>query len=390
MRQKLSILIVTTGYPRYQGDVFGVFVEDLCKGLTEKGIEIAVLAPHEPGLPFYRNENGIDVFRMPYFFYKPEVAYGSGIPSNLKKLSCKFQLPFFISAMSFWTFVFSLKYQVVHAQWSVSGVFALMSQWILRRPLVLTFRGSDLNSKGVLKKISHFVSKRSNVNICVAEAQQQLLEPVKSELCPNLIDTTRFKPVSQQSKNILRERKGYVAEDFLLVFVGYLIPVKRPMFILEVIKSLSPVTKLMILGEGELKEPLRKKINELDLGQRVSLPGQVPYHEIHEYFQMADLHIMASESEGRPNVVYQAMACGLPSLATAVGGLPEMIDHDQSGFLLEPEVKPYMDAIMYLQSHQEIREAYGQRAYQKLIGFGNHKDAVLQQHLKIYEKVLEK
>jgi glycosyltransferase involved in cell wall biosynthesis len=291
--------------------------------------------------------------------------------------------------MSFWTTVFSFRYSIIHAQWSICGIFSLMSKWIFKKPIVITYRGSDLNSKGLIKKISHFVSTKSNINLCVSEAQQEQLKPIKSFLCPNLIDTSRFKPASNESKKLLRDKYGYKVEEPLLLFVGQLIPLKRPMLFLEVIKLLSPAIKLLILGDGELKDQLVKKVHEYGLDERVEIKGQVPYHEIHEYFQIADVHVMASENEGRPNVIYQAMACGIPSLATSVGGIPEMIDHDQSGLLLEPKVKSYVDAIEYLLANPSVKERFGNCAIQKLLGFGNVRNAVVNQHLNQYQKALE-
>ena len=185
----------------------------------------------------------------------------------------------------------------------------------------------------------------------------------------------------------MRHHHDYTDHDFILLYVGYLIPLKRPGFLIELMKDLNPSTKLLILGDGELMSECEHLVRELGLEDRVNLKGQIPNHTIHEYYQLADCHIMASESEGRPNVIYQAMACELPSLATAVGGIPEMIDHCETGYLLAFEKTEYINAIESLESNPNQRLEMGHKAHKKLMSFANDKNTVVTNHLKLYQKL---
>ena len=380
----MKILIVTTGYPRCEGDIFGNFVQDLANNLVHHELQISVLAPHEKGLPFFRKEYGVAVYRLPYFPCCASVAYGSGIPTNLKKISCKIQLPFFILGMMFWTCLLSFKHQLIHSQWSMGGFFALSTFWLHRKPVVTTYHGSDLNSSGVLKKLSSFVAKRSHQNICVSKAQQEVLQPLSSQVCPYTIDTDRFISVDSSEKKEIKKELGVHLEKKILLYVGSIIPVKQPKLLVEIILKIDEGIQLLWVGQGMLMETIQKMVIEMNLSDKIEIIGHVPYQNIHKYFQIADCHILTSKSEGRPNVIYQAMASSVPSVSTAVGGIPEMIDDNASGRLLEPVAETFAKAINELMHDPERLNRLGQHARLKLEKLNCDKKSVYQIHHKVY------
>lgn len=91
--------------------------------------------------------------------------------------------------------------------------------------------------------------------------------------------------------------------------------------------------KFLILGEGEQRPLLEKQINEYGLSN-VLLTGY--QKEVSAYYQMADIFVLSSLSEGTPNVVLEAMAHRLPVIATDVNGVSEIIEHNKNGFLITP------------------------------------------------------
>jgi colanic acid/amylovoran biosynthesis glycosyltransferase len=96
-----------------------------------------------------------------------------------------------------------------------------------------------------------------------------------------------------------------------------------------------PNLQMKIIGDGELKKVLAKKISSLGLSDRISMAGELPPAEIPVQMNNADIVLAPSLSEGLPNVIKEAMASGVPVIATNVGGIPEIVKEGQNGFLVE-------------------------------------------------------
>ena len=97
-----------------------------------------------------------------------------------------------------------------------------------------------------------------------------------------------------------------------------------------------------IIGEGPLEQELREQITQLDLEGRVELPGAKPQHEIRELLAAATVFVMPSVvdpdggMDNLPTVIMEAMAAGLPVVSTSIGGIPEMVIQNETGFLVSP------------------------------------------------------
>ena len=94
--------------------------------------------------------------------------------------------------------------------------------------------------------------------------------------------------------------------------------------------------KLFIIGEGDLGKKLPEMIMALSLKDRVVLPGGRPHKEIAVWMNEADLLCLPSLTEGVPSVILEALSCGTPVVATNVGGIPEIINDENLGFLVPP------------------------------------------------------
>src|SRR5262249_52319646 len=92
--------------------------------------------------------------------------------------------------------------------------------------------------------------------------------------------------------------------------------------------------RLLIVGAGPERERIEQTIAALRLRDQVNLVGQVS--DVSPYYELAGLFVLPSLSEGSPNVLLEAMAASLPIVATAVGGVPEIVSHDESALLIAP------------------------------------------------------
>ena len=95
--------------------------------------------------------------------------------------------------------------------------------------------------------------------------------------------------------------------------------------------------QLVIVGEGPERVAIESAIRELALSDAVTMTGQVPSAE--PYYGIADVAVLSSLSEGSPNALLEAMAAGVPVVATAVGGVPEIVTHRESALLIEPVIR---------------------------------------------------
>ena len=382
-----SVLHVTTGFPRTQGDVFGSFIADTLLTLSKR-LPITVLAPGDHHAPQFENNGQLSVFRFPYWpFGQSRVAYGQGIPTNLKSWACRFQLPFFLMAFAWHIFKESKGKDLIHAHWGISGVLAYFSSRIRGIPLVVSYHGSDLHGQALIRRASKWIATQSHANICISKEQIDCLG-TPSHLISYPLDTERFSPVSIEKANSLKSAWSLPSDQPLILMVGYLIPLKKFDIAINAI-SIMDQGHLIIAGDGGEKQALEALVKNLNLKDRVTFLGSVPFHKIHELFQLSDLHFLCSEREGKPNVIFQAMATGLPSLSTAIGGVPEQIDDNISGRLLPPEATSFARASQELLQDPNLKNKMGWQARSKLENLGIDPQTISQQIEEVYRNILD-
>jgi glycosyltransferase involved in cell wall biosynthesis len=139
-------------------------------------------------------------------------------------------------------------------------------------------------------------------------------------------------PADHPAKEQCRSRFGLPAEVPLAGTVGRLVPVKNHMSLLEafsIVRKSVPDVHLAILGDGELKEALRARAEALDLSGDVTFLPTTP--DVGTFYGSLDCFVLSSDSEGLPLTLLEALAAGLPAVATAVGGIPEVIDTGVNG-----------------------------------------------------------
>lgn len=140
----------------------------------------------------------------------------------------------------------------------------------------------------------------------------------------NGVDTTAFHP---GPRALARQRLGLVSPDPLVLFVGNLVPVKGLDVLIDALTSLAnggQRFQCAMVGNGPLKAQLQSRINSLGLSNRVRLLGARPLEELPTWYQASSLVVLPSRSEGVPNVLLEATACGIPFVASDVGGIPEI------------------------------------------------------------------
>jgi len=343
----MKIVSLTSLFPNNMHPESAVFIKERLRYLSKlHDLKVVAPVPYFPRIKlherWYRHSltafreriGGMEVYH-PRYVVTPRVGmafYGLGyflsIQGFMKKLSRRY--PF----------------QLVDAHYIYpDGLGAVLVARTLNKPVVLSARGSDINlftAYPVIRRWIVYALRHCDRIIAVSEALRDAivglgLEGGKIDVIPNGVDADRFRPVSRAAA---RERLGLPAAATILLSVGSLRPLKgfhHLISAVDIIRRSGKVAdlRLYIVGSGEYRGKLEQRIARLNLRSHVRLVGQVPHGELYKWYNAADLFVLASSKEGWPNVIMESLACGLPVVATPVGGIPEILRSERYGLLLD-------------------------------------------------------
>lgn len=179
---------------------------------------------------------------------------------------------------------------------------------------------------------------------------------------PNGIDSVYFRANGKSNKG-----NGHAR----LLFVGRLTEQKGLAYLL---KALSMLKKhpfsLRVVGDGELRISLEQEASRLGLQSSVTFVGRLPREEILSEYQQADLFILPSLDEGMSNVLLEAMACGLPMIATAVGDNTTLVESGRNGLLVPAgDERALTEALQKLLRDPEARRSMGEESRRRAMGW---------------------
>jgi glycosyltransferase involved in cell wall biosynthesis len=185
------------------------------------------------------------------------------------------------------------------------------------------------------------------------------LPPARLTVVPNGVDTEFFQP----------NPNGRPQGPPVLLSVARLVPDKDHDTLLRAFGQLShhhPDAELWLVGNGPRRQILGQKVLDLGLPGRVKfLPGE---QDLRHLYHQADLFVLSSVAEALPNVVLEAMAAGLPVVATRVGGVPEAVVPEATGLLVAPrDVAGLAGALGRLLDDPEARQTMGQQGRQRVL-----------------------
>lgn len=394
----MKITILTTSFPEYPGDLAGIFIEHFAHELTRQSLQVRVIAPHSPNTPKHELLDHVQVKRFQYFYPAKwqRVSYGYGIPANVKaSLWAKLGLLPFLGTF----FLAALRHKnttdVYHAHWIVSGFVALLGQWIHHKPIVLTVRGSDLNLfRGklftpVFRYIFRRVAAITTVSKILREKVLALgIAPEKVHLIPNGVDCFTFRPLP---RNEVRRKLQLPSERIIVLWIGRFVAIKGVEFLIQAIPevmSSKPNVLFVLVGTGELENALKAHVHQMGLSDAVMFAGKIVQDQIPLWLNAADILVLPSLNEGRPNVILEAMACEIPVVATAVGGIPEIVHDHQNGFLVAPKDSVALaERLITLSQNNSLRKQMGTTGRKMIFEMGLSWEQCARQMDDIYQRV---
>ncbi|MCI5121813.1 MAG: glycosyltransferase family 4 protein, partial [Candidatus Electrothrix sp. AUS4] len=375
----LQVLLLTTSFPLSRNSRSGVFIQKMIRCLPDH-VQVTVLTPDgtEGGLPI-----SADYTVVP-FRYAPkswqQLAHGAGgIMAALARNKLFFLLlPFFLCSNLLTCCWLARRMDVLHANWSINGVLAGFAGLLFGKPVVTTLRGSDVNlmeKSGLMHSLVRFCLRFSAAVVTVSPSlQEKLIEHfpqyrAKIGVICNGIDQEFFTAAEELQKaaegnnggNGDHSPSGQGEKPVRFVYVGNLVPGKGVDVILQAAASLSAENwQLAIIGDGPERKALEAFCQEQELEAQVSFHGAAPPEAIPGLMARSDVFVFASFAEGRPNVVLEAMAVGLPVIAGAIPAVSELIENEQQGLLFPPgDVKALAEYMALLISDPFIRKKMG-------------------------------
>ncbi|HHY89218.1 MAG TPA: glycosyltransferase family 4 protein [Chloroflexi bacterium] len=333
----MKICIVTTAFPRWPGDFRGPFVYEAAQALRRRGNTVRVIAMHNPGAKSVEDLDGLEVIRPPYLPERWEVLQkdSAGLPLVWKQypLARLALLPFLLRHTAA-VARYANDCDIIHANWTLSAFAALLSQPVHRRPYVVTVQGSDIFQAPripLVRPLTRLALNRAArvlaLSGSLAQATADLGVPAdRIQIMPNGVNIERFPAAAMEDR------------EPIILYAGTLIPRKGADYLiraLPVVVQQCPQARLVLIGEGEMREQLGRLVEQLGLQEKVTFAGTLPQEEVSAWMRRAQIFVLPSLEEGQGVVVLEALASGTPCVGSRAGGISDSITPDV-GLLVPP------------------------------------------------------
>ena len=368
-----------TCYPTYGGS--GILATELGKLLALRGHEVHFISSALPYRlqPRYRERlyfHEVEMSRYPLFEHSP---YDLALAAKMREIYLQEKLD-----------LLHVHYALPHA---VSAFLASRMVAPRRIPVVTTLHGTDITIVG--KEKSFFEITRLGINeSCVVTAVSKYLENQTNRVfypdkpirhIYNFVDFNLFRPGP-----IPCDRSHFAKADQVIYFhLSNFRPVKR---IPDVINTFAETIKevdgvLLLAGEGPASSQAREMVRDLGIQDRVSFLGK--QEDIVTFLNLADVFLFPSEVESFGLATLEAMACEKPVVASRSGGIPEVVEHEVTGFLADVgDLKSLVEASVVLGKSESLRHKMGtagrRRGMEKF-----HPDIILPQYEAAYREAVE-
>jgi L-malate glycosyltransferase len=303
-----------------------------------------------------------------------------------------------------WSFLFSLliwawvnrgSFQIIHAHNAATGVIASIIGWLTGKKVIVKIPSLKyvqyLNGGSLSRELRRWIiTKKTDRFIAVSTEMLEALReagiaPEKLALISNGIELTAPRNTNPCA---LKQELSENPERPVVLFVGRLVKEKGVDRLLRAWASLPghETMLLLIVGDGPLREDLESQAKKLRLFPSVRFLGHQA--EVSKFYSIADLFVLPSKTEGMSNSLLEAMAAGLPVVASKVGGNKDVIEDQQSGFLVDWEDTTLCaEMLLTLLSDTELRQRMGNAARRQVSAFAM--SGVAERYHNLYQAVLQ-
>ncbi|MDD3872619.1 MAG: glycosyltransferase [Methanosarcina sp.] len=398
----MKVLEACQEFPNRYYPQLGTFIKQSIDSIANQGVDVTVISPKPFVLPFslfpYHN-----FFKLPLIEHTEK--YDLHYPRYIYAVPKKYFYP--ITGISYSRFVFNYAIKnikpepdLIHANFSYPdgyGMMKLAKKW--KVPLVISALGTierkvayegSYTSKQIIEAMN-FADKILSVSEDLKLHIVNLgINEEKVHVVPNGVDTLKFKPAG---KAHVRNLLNLPQDKNIVLFIGALRKIKGVDYLIEAAKDfVNTSTDLFIVGRDDgLKKSLEKRAQELKIADRIRFTGPVNHEDIPLWISASDILVLPSLSEGRPNVILEALACEVPVVATNVGGIPELMVDGETGYLVPAKSPAELSRkINKLLEDKRLREDMGKLGRKNIIQKGLTWEAHAKQTVDIYSDLLEK
>jgi glycosyltransferase involved in cell wall biosynthesis len=382
-----KICLVTHFFPPHVGGIEKV-AEEQCKRLSKLGYQVSVLTSKT----HKQNEHyieGIHVFPYP-------------VLSLAERVGLPYPVPLFKAYKIFTEVIRKCDIVHVHGHPYISSYIACKIAKKYKKPLILTQHNTFIDFQSWLNIVEHLndwvvgrmVLKDADKVITVSRKTMEYVlklgaDKSKTSVMYNGVDQNFFYPMNKEKS---RDKLGLPENKMLILTVRRLVYKNGLDTLIESASLLArdfPNLLFIVIGNGPDRKFITNRIRQLGVNDNVRLAGFVPEELLPLYYNAADYFVIPSSSgEGLPMVLLEAMACGLPVIATTVGGTPEIIKDMVNGALVPPRNQEALaQAISKLLSLKKESQAI-RIENRKTVEANFNWDKNLHQLIEIYEEFL--
>jgi len=367
-----------TVYPTYGGS--GIVGSELGKELAERGHTVHFISSALPTRLTELNErvrfHEVEMMSYPLFEHQP---YTLALATKMATVAENENLD-----------LLHVHYAIPH---SISAILARESLKAHRRlPVITTLHGTDITLVGADRSylpITRYALEQSDgvtaISNYLKQATIETFQFDRIEVIPNFVCPSEYKP-----KIDCDLRKTLSPDDApIMVHVSNFRPVKRPVDCVEILARVLKQTdgRLVMVGDGSERTNCIHRARCLGVADQCIFVGKQA--RIVDYLCASDILLLPSEQESFGLAALEAMACELPIIASRVGGLPELVDDGETGFLSAVgDVDKMADDVVRLLSDKKFRRQMGRRARESAIGRYST-DKIIPQYIEFYERIIQ-
>jgi glycosyltransferase involved in cell wall biosynthesis len=406
----MKICALTHTYPRFVHDINAPFVEQLMERIAARGEDVAVLTAFDPAWNRHPEDHSVDIRTYRYIW--PDrlhiLGYSRTIEGNVrfrKRVLALSPLLFFFGFRAFLRLVRERRPDVLHAHWILpNGFIAALVSRATGTPLLIQLHGSDVftaEKNALFRWMARFAAARASfISSPSPDLAARLValgaDTGKIGIVPNTVEAGFCDTVTGGDVAALRNRLGVPPGARIVLAMGRMVHVKGFSYLLEAYARVAgefPDVVLLLAGGGVLYDELRALADSLGIAGRVIMPGAVNREEVPVYFRAAELFVVPSirhESgavDGLPVVVPEAMAAGLPIIASGVGGIPVLVCDGVTGALVPERDPPALaDALRRLLADPATCRRYGERA-RRIIECSVNYERIAEHFSRLYREI---
>lgn len=264
-------------------------------------------------------------------------------------LGCNPKIPSVSAIIALYKYLKKHKPQIVHLRGAEANFHGIIAARMAGIPIVIAEEIGIPQHSVTAKKIFSLIYYYSDRIVAISQAVKDSIvasgeaKVEQVQVIYNPFEPQKFAPLAER------------IDKLKLGFVGRLEPVKNPIATIEaasILEKKGLKIELHIIGNGSLYESMQQRIYDLELTDKVTLHGF--QHSPFEILKGCHFYLQPSISEGFGLAVCEAMSAGLPVIASAVGGVPEIIEHDKTGWLLKnPTPEELANTILYANKYSD-------------------------------------